>query len=123
MRKHDQHDRQKLLRGEPDLAAADQVILRRDPREEDAGVFGERHRDGRDGAGLDHHEQRPAEEEAEQRAEGFAQVDVLAAGVRHGGGEFAVAERGDQGEERGDHPGHRSAGRAIAPGARYRRPR
>ena len=48
----------------------------------------------------------PAEEESGQRSEGFAQIDVLAARVGHGGGQFAVAERGDQGEERGDHPGH-----------------
>ena len=48
---------------------------------------------------------RPAVEEAGQRAEGFAQVDVLAAGLGHGGGEFAVAERGDEGEDGGDEPG------------------
>ena len=56
---------------------------------------------------------RPAVEESAQRAEGFAQVDVLPAGVRHGGGQFAVAQRGDQGERRGDHPGHDQQARRL----------
>ena len=114
--KHNHRDGQQLLRGQPELAAAHQVVLRRDPREEDAGVLGESHRHGGDGAGLNHQEQRPAVEEAPERAEGFAQVDVLPAGVRHGGRQFAVAQRGDQRERRGDQPGdHQQAGR-IAPG-------
>ena len=75
-----------------------------DGGQEDAGVFGERDGNGGDGAGLDDEEQRPAVEEAPEAAEGFAQVDVLAAGVRHGGGEFAVAEGGDDGERRADQP-------------------
>ena len=102
----DDGDGHQLLRGQPDLARADQIVLIADPGKEDAGVLGEGHRHRRDGAGLDHHEERPAVEEAVERAEGFAQVDVLAAGVRHGRGQFAVAERRDQGEDRGDEPGH-----------------
>ena len=80
-------------------AAAHQVVLVADRGKEDARVFGEGHRHGGDGAGLNHREHRPAEEESGERAEGFAQVDVLPARVGHGGGQFAVAERGDQGEE------------------------
>ena len=72
--------------------------------QEDAGVFGEGDGDGGDGAGLDDDEQGPAVEEAPEASEGLAQVDVLAAGVRHGGGEFSIAERGDDGEGRADEP-------------------
>ncbi len=97
---HDDRDGQQLLRGEPDAPAAHQVVLRRDPRHEDAGVFREGHGHGGDGAGLNHHEQRPAVQEAVQRTEGFAQVDVLPAGVRHGRRQFAVAQRRDEGEDR-----------------------
>ena len=72
--------------------------------QEDAGVFGEGDGDGGDGAGLDDDEEGPAVEESPEASEGFAQVDVLAAGVRHGGGEFAVAEGGDDGEGGADEP-------------------
>ena len=101
----------------------DEPVLRGDRGDEDAEELGERDGDGGDGAGLDDGEEGPAVEEAGQRAEGFAQVDVLAAGLGHGGGEFAVAERGDQGEDGGDEPDeHQQAGR-IAPAARCRRRR
>ncbi len=100
------HDRarEQLLCGQTDLAGSQQIVVRRDRGQEDAGVFGEGHRDGCDGAGLDDGEERPAVEEAPEASEGFAQVDVLAAGVWHGRGQFAVAERRDDGEGRADEP-------------------
>ena len=64
---------------------------------------------------------RPAEEKAPEASEGFAEIDVLAAGVGHGGGEFAIAERGDDGEQRAPAASRRSAGRGISPGGRRRR--
>ncbi len=71
---------------------------RRDGRREDAEVAGERDGDGGDGAGLDDQEQRPAVEESPERAVGFAQIDVLAAGAGHHRGQFAVAQRGADGQ-------------------------
>ena len=68
---------------------------RRKPRSQHAGKFGKGDGDRGDGGGLDHEEHRPAVEKAPSVAERFAQVDVLAAGMGHGGGEFAVAERAD----------------------------
>ena len=54
---------------------------------------------------MDDGEESPAVEEAGEGAEGFAEIDVLAAGLRHGGGELAVAEGGNDGEGGGDEPG------------------
>jgi hypothetical protein len=72
------------------------VVLRGDPRHKYAGEFGESHRDRRDGAGLDHQEERPTVQETAKRPERLAQIDVLAARLRHGRRQFAVAERGDK---------------------------
>ncbi len=95
----------------------------RDGREEDAEELAEGHADGGDGAGLDDQEERPAVEESPERAEGFAQVDVLAAGVRHHGGEFAVGERAGDGHESGDQPGGDQQRGRVGQRARFRRRR
>ncbi len=87
-------------------------------REEDAEKLAEGHGDGRDGAALDDEEERPAVEEAPQRAERLAQVDVLSAGLGHHGGEFTVAERGDDGHEAGDQPCRNQQGGRVD-GARH----
>ena len=71
-----------------------------DRRKENAEELAEGDADGGDGAGLDDEEERPAVEESPERAEGLAEIDVLAAGLGHHGGQFAVAERGDDGHER-----------------------
>ena len=52
------------------------------PPDQPQRVGGERDRDGRDRAALDHQQQRPAVEESGQRMPAVAQVDVLAAGLR-----------------------------------------
>ena len=57
----------------------------RDRRDEYARVLGETDSDRGDGAGLDHEKQSPAVEESAQWAEGLAKVDVLSAGMGHGG--------------------------------------
>ena len=75
------------------------------------------------GAGLDHQKQRPAIEEAPQRPERFAQIDVLPSRVGHRRGEFAIAQRRNDRKHGGDDPGHQQQARAIAPAARCRRPR
>src|SRR6202020_2872632 len=87
-----------------DLARSQQIVVRGNRSHEDAGIFGEGDGDSRNGAGLDDGEQGPAVEESPEASEGFAQVDVLASGVWHGGCQFTVAERGDDGEGRADEP-------------------
>ena len=70
-----------------------------------AEVAGEGDGDRGDGAGLDDQEQGPAVEESPERAVGFAEIDVLAAGAGHHGRQFAVAQGGADGESAGDEPG------------------
>ncbi len=71
---------------------------------EDAEEFAEGHANGGDGSGLDDEKERPAVEKSPEGPERFAQVDVLAAGPGHHGGQLAVAERADHGHDRGDDP-------------------
>ncbi len=66
-------------------------VRSRNRRKEDAEELAEGDRDSGDGSRLDDQKQRPAVEKSPERAEGFAQVDVLAAGLGHHGGKFAVA--------------------------------
>ncbi len=66
---------------------------------ENAEELAEGHADGGDGSGLNDQKQSPAVEKSPERSERFAQINVLAAGARHHGGEFAIAERGDDGHE------------------------
>ena len=76
-----------------------------------------------DRARLDHQEERPAVEKAPKRRVGFAQVNVLAAGLGHHRRELAVGERRADGQKAGDRS-RRRAGRPPNPsGARYRRRR
>ncbi len=63
--------------------------------------------------GLDDQEQRPAVEKSPQRPQRLAQVDVLAAGLRHHGGQFAVAERADHGQNAGDDPRAKNQRRRV----------
>ena len=99
-------DGHQLLRAHAEPADAGQAVVSGDPGEEHARELRERHRYRRERAGLDHQEQRPAVEESAERAEGLAQVDVLAARLWHRGRQFAIAERRDHGDHRSDHPGH-----------------
>ena len=71
---------------------------------EDAEIFGEADGDRRNRAGLDDEKERPAVEEAPERREGFAQVNVLPARLRHHRGEFAVGERRHEREQTCDDP-------------------
>ena len=82
----------------------DEVARLADRRPQYAGKASECDGDGSEGAGLDHGEERAAVEEAEQRREGLAQVNVHAAGLGHHGGELTVAERPGNGEDARDHP-------------------
>ena len=84
-----------------------------DGGKEHAKKFAERHAYRGDGAGLDDEKERPAEQESPQRAERLAQVNVLAAGFGHHGGEFAVAERANDGEHARDDPGAQIEGRRV----------
>ena len=80
-------------------------LRRRDGRKEDAQELAEGHAYRGDGSGLDDQEQRPAVEKSPQRAQRFAQVNVLAAGARHHGRQLPVGERAGDGQEPGHQPG------------------
>ena len=79
-------------------------MTRRKPRNHHRREFCEGDGYGGDGGSLNDEEHGPAVEEAPERAERFAEIDVLTAGVRHGRGEFAVAERADYGHDSRDDP-------------------
>ena len=86
----------------------------------DAEKLSESDADGGDSAGLDHQEKRPAVEESPQRSQRFAQVNVLAAGPRHHGREFAVGEGADDGQEPRDQPCTDQQGGRIHFAGRFR---
>ena len=88
-----------------DVTAVPQPCACRDGRKEHTQKLAEGDRNGGNGAGLDDEKERPAVEEAPHRAEALAQVHVLAAGLGHHGGEFAVTQRTDDGHDGGDRPG------------------
>ena len=72
--------------------------------------------DRRDRAGLNDEKERPAVEETPERREGFAQINVLAAGLGHHGGQLAVGERGHERQQTGNEPDDKQpAGRADLP--------
>ena len=95
----------------------------RDGWEKDAEKFAESDADGGDGAGLDDEEERPAVKKSPERPERLAQINVLAAGLGHHGGQFAVAECADEGHDGGDHPRGRERARASWCRGRCRRRR
>ena len=64
-----------------DVRDVPEPVVGADGGEEDAEEFSEGDADRRDGPGLDDEEERPAVEEAPERAERLAQIDVLAAGA------------------------------------------
>ena len=76
----------------------------RNPGDEDAGKPGKRDRHRGDRAGLDHHEQRPAVEEAPEWGIRFPQVDVLPARARHHRGKLAVGQSSGDRQQSGDQP-------------------
>ncbi len=71
---------------------------------EHAEKLAESYADCGDGARLDHEKERPAIEKTPERPKRLAQVNILAAGFGHHGGEFAIAQRADDRHEGGDHP-------------------
>ncbi len=73
-------------------------------RPEDSEEFAKSHAHGGDRAGLDHEKEGPTVEKSPERAERLAQIHVLATSSRHHGGEFAIGERANDGEESGDEP-------------------
>ena len=81
-----------------------QPMRTRNRWKENAQEFAEGHADGGDGPGLNDEKKRPAVEKSPQGPERFAQVDVLAAGPGHHGGQLAVAQGADHGHDRGDDP-------------------
>ena len=88
-----------------DLPEVQNPVRRRDGRKEDAKELSERHADCGDGTGLNNKKESPAIEEAPERAESFAQENILASGAGHHGGKFAVAEGADDSEKAGYQPG------------------
>src|SRR5579884_2161207 len=57
-----------------------------------------------DGTALAHPELRPAVEISPEGAIGSAQIDVLAAGFRHSGGQLRVGERAEKAQNASDDP-------------------
>jgi hypothetical protein len=101
----------------PEMDRLDQVPVQAHRRHQHPEVLGEPDRDRRDGAGLDHDEQRPAVEEAGQRPERLAQIDVLATRLRHHRRQLAVREGRREREQAGDQPDHQEpAGRSDLAG-------
>ena len=88
-----------------DFPEMQQPARRRNCRKENSKEFAESHAHRGNRAGLDHQKKSPAVEKAPQGPERFAEINVLAAGMRHHRGQFAIAERGDNGHEAGDKPG------------------
>src|SRR5262249_44742205 len=95
---HDDAD--ELLDGETDGVFGAEVEwmdypgCRGDRWKENAEVAGESNGHSSDCAGLDDEKERPAVEESPKWRIGFAEIDVLAAGVWEERGEFAVGESG-----------------------------
>ena len=73
-------------------------------REEDSEKLAKGHADSGNGAALNHQEKRPAIEEAPQGPERLPQIHILAAGARHHGRQFTVAESRHHGHEAGHQP-------------------
>ena len=127
----DEHDRkngEKILAVEanvvgaevakPQLPGAESAELQNpfrggEPRNHHRREFRECDCHGCDRGRLDHKQHRPAVEETPDRAQRFAQVDVLPAGLRHRGGEFSVAERADQRHYAGSEPYGEQKRRAL----------
>ena len=68
--------------------------------------YGETHCERGLGAGAGDRERNPAIEKADQSAIGAAQVDVVAARLRHHGGDFRVGERAGQRQQSCGEPYH-----------------
>ena len=58
----------------------------------------------RDRAGLNHEKKRPAVKETPERREGFTQVNILAAGLRHHRCQLAIGKRRHECQHTGDEP-------------------
>ncbi len=86
---------------------------RRKPRHDDRREFRKRDGDGGNGRGLDDQQHRPAIKEAAERAKSLAQVDVLAARLRHHCGELAEAQRADERHHAGKDPDQQQQARAA----------
>ena len=76
----------------------------RDRRKEDPQKLPKRHAHRSNRSGLDHQEQRPAEQKPPQWPQGLAQINVLPAGLRHHRREFAVAQRTNHRQDSRQHP-------------------
>ena len=95
----------------------DQVIVRRNQRQQDTGEVRKRYCRGCDFSSLNHQEQRPSEKKAKRSSVRLAQKNVNAAGSRHHRGQFRAAERaGDRHHPRDDPREQEPAGRTAQPG-------
>jgi len=89
------------------------AVGRGDCRKKNAEKLAERNAHRGDSPSLDDQEKRPAVKKSPERAERLAQVDVLPTGLGHHGGELAVAERGDYGENGRDDPSTKEKCRRV----------
>jgi hypothetical protein len=88
---------------EGDEARRDELLLEPGHLDEPGqDVVGEGHGQGGRGAGIDDQEERPPEEERQERPVGLPEIDVNAAGFGHGGAELGEG----QGPEEAEQPAH-----------------
>ena len=91
------------------------------PGHKQSGKFGEGDDHSRDRSRLDDKKQGPAVQETEHRPEGFAKKNILAARVRHGRSQFAIAQRRKNGHDGRDEPGDEKQSRRSKRAGHIRR--
>ena len=115
-------DRDQLRARQREEAELEQQVVLAEVQPDAAEELGERDRHRRVEPALDDEEDRPAVEEPDERPEGLAQKDVLAAGLGHHRAQLAVGERAEQRQRAADEPqAEVDAGRADEPGHDRRR--
>ncbi len=82
-------------------------------RKEIAKKLAEGHSNSGYSASLDHQKQSPSVEEAPQRPQRFAQINVLPASLGHHGRQFAIRERAHNSHESGNQPGAQQQRRRV----------
>ena len=104
-------------RQEEDEEDADDLLGQRRQGDEMGQVLGgEGHGQRGDGPRIDDQEERPAEEEREERAVGFAQVDVDAAGLGHGRAQLGEGDGAEEAEHPADDPDGQDEQRGLDAG-------
>ena len=86
---------------------------------ENSEKFSECDADSGNGARLNDQKERPAVKKSPERPQRFSKIDVLPAGPRHHGCQFAIAESADNGQKSGYQPGADQQRRRIDFAAKF----